>query len=221
MDNLEAILEEITESLQVDLETKNAARDEALTRSRALIRCCANTIRAVHRKMWDEAQTGLATAKAAAQELTSGIQDHPDLYQAGYTQDALKELVEACVTYALVRREALPTLEALGVTPATYLNGLAEAASELRRTILDIIRLGHKDEAEYLLEAMDAIYAILMTFDFPDAITGGLRRRVDSLRGVLERTRGDLTNSLRRQQLQDSLAALEKKLDLATDLSEE
>jgi translin len=221
MDNLEKLLEAITESLQIDLETKNAARDTALARSRALIRCCANTIRAVHRKMWDEAQTGLETAKAAAKELTDGIQDHPDLYQAGYTQDALKELVEACVTYALVRREALPRPEELGVTPATYLNGLAEAASELRRTILDIIRLGHKDEAEYLLEAMDATYAILMTFDFPDAITGGLRRRVDSLRGVLERTRGDLTNSLRRQQLQEALAKLEGKLELATGLSKD
>ncbi|MBN1310622.1 MAG: haloacid dehalogenase [Anaerolineae bacterium] len=215
MDNLEAI----TESLQDDFELKNAARDEALTQSRALIRFCANAIRAIHREAWEEAQKGIEIARHAAEELADGVQDHPDLYQAGYIQDALKELVEACVTYALVRHEHLPTPEQLKVTPATYLNGLAEAASELRRTILDIIRTGHKDEAEYLLEAMDATYAVLMTFDFPDAITGGLRRRVDSLRGVLERTRGDLTNSLRRQQLQDALAELERKLDLTTGLN--
>jgi translin len=209
MDNLEAI----TDILQSRLEAKNAARDQALVRSRALTRCCANTIKAIHRETWDEALSGLETARAAAQELVEGVQEHADLYHSGYIQDALKELVEACATYALVRGEPLPIPEDLGVTPATYLNGLAEAASELRRTILDIIRLDHKDEAEHLLEVMDTIYVTLMTFDFPDAINGGLRHRVDSLRAVLERTRGDLTNSLRQQQLQNALAELERKLD--------
>jgi translin len=212
MNNLEAI----TERLQADLETKNAIRDQALSGSRSLTRCCANTIRAIHRETWDEAISGLGEAKAAAHTLMASVHDHPDLYHSGYVQDALKELVEACVTFALVRGEPLPTPETLGVISATYLNGLAEAASEMRRTILDIIRLDHRDEAERLLEAMDAIYGTLMTFDFPDVITGGLRHRVDSLRGVLERTRGDLTNSLRQQQLQQALAELEEKLDLAT-----
>lgn len=212
MNNLEAI----TELLQAELETKNRTRDEALASSRSLTRCCANTIRAIHREMWGEANSRLDEAKATAGALVASVHNHPDLYHSGYIQDALKELVEACVTYALVRGEPLPTPEVLGVTSATYLNGLAEAASEMRRTILDIIRLDHRDEAERLLKAMDAIYDALMTFDFPDAITGGLRHRVDSLRGVLERTRGDLTNSLRQRQLQNALAELEEKLDLAT-----
>lgn len=209
-------LDMITERLQADLETKNAIRDQALTSSRSLTRCCANTIRAIHREMWNDAISGLEEAKATAHKLIASVEVHPDLYHAGYIQDALKELVEACVTFALVRGEPLPTPETLGVISATYLNGLAEAASEMRRTILDIIRLNHRDEAERLLEAMDAIYGALMTFDFPDVITGGLRHRVDNLRGVLERTRGDLTNSLRQQQLQTALAELKKKLDLAT-----
>jgi translin len=208
-------LDVITERLQTDLETKNAIRDQALAGSRSLTRCCANTIRAIHREMWDEAISGLEEAKIAARKLIASVQGHPDLYHSGYIQDALKELVEACMTFALARGEPLPTPEILEVTSATYLNGLAEAASEMRRTILDIIRLDHRDEAERLLEAMDAIYDALMTFDFPDAITGGLRHRVDNLRGVLERTRGDLTNSLRQQQLQNALAELEEKLDLA------
>lgn len=212
MNNLEAI----TELLQTELETKNAIRDEVLAGSRLLTRCCANTIRAIHRETWDEANSGLEEAKEAARKLVTSVQSHPDLYYSGYIQDALKELVEACVTYALVRDEPLPPPQALGVTSATYLNGLAEAASEMRRTILDIIRLDHKDEAERLLEAMDAIYGALMTVDFPDAITGGLRHRVDSLRGVLERTRGDLTNSLRQQKLQDALMELEARLDVVT-----
>jgi translin len=146
--------------------------------------------------------------------MRSQVADYPDLYYSGYTQDALKEVVEAHVTYALVRGEALPTPVSLDVEHATYLNGLAEAATELRRQILDILRQGHSDEAERLLEAMDALYDMLITFDFPDAITGGLRRRVDTVRGVLERTRGDVTNSLRQQQLRAALIDFGQRLGL-------
>jgi translin len=121
----------------------------------------------------------------------------------------------------MVRDDELPTPESLGVENSTYLNGLAEAASELRRQILDIIRKGHSDEAERLLEAMDTIYGILIAFDFHDAITGGLRRRLDSLRGVLERTRGDVTNSLRQQKLQSALAELETRIGLQSGPADE
>jgi translin len=208
MDNLE----DIAEHLRGGFEAKNSARDGALAQSRALIRHCANTIRAIHREEWVEAAAGLETVRGAAGELLRGIDSHPDIYQSGYIQDALKEVVEAFAIYALVRGENLPTPESLNVSPGAYLNGLCEAASELRRAILDIIRQDHSDEAERLLDAMDHIYNILMTFDYPDAITGGLRHRVDSLRAVLERTRGDLTNSLRQQKLQSALNQLEHRL---------
>jgi translin len=145
------------------------------------------------------------------------VVDYPDLYHSGYTQDALKEVAEAFATYALVRGESLPLPATLGIEPATYLNGLAEAASELRRQILDIIRQGHSDEAVRLLEEMDQIYDTLISFDFHDAITGGLRRRIDQLRGVLERTRGDVTNSLRQQRLQDALAQFEGRVGPPVD----
>ena len=153
-------------------------------------------------------------SKRAADEMRAAVADYPDLYYSGYTQDALKEFVEANATYALVRGEALPTPATLDVDAATYLNGMAEAATELRRQILDILRQGHSDEAERLLAAMDAIYGVLITFDFPDAITGGLRRRTDTVRGVLERTRGDVTSSLRQQLLRDALARLEGRIGL-------
>jgi len=211
MDNLEQIADQLREGF----EAKNSARDDALSQSRALIRHCANTIRAIHREEWTEAMQGLETVRAAAGELLEGISHHPDIYQSGYIQDALKEVVEAFATYALVRSEDLPTPESLNVSPEAYLNGLCEAASELRRSVLDIIRHDHTDEAERLLDAMDHIYNILMTFDYPDAITGGLRHRVDSLRGVLERTRGDLTNSLRQQKLQAALSQLEQRLGMS------
>ncbi len=218
MDNLE----QIGEGIRQEFEARNAARDDALARSRELIRYCAIAIKAVHREQWDEARQQLETVRAAARKLIEGVQGHPDLYHSGYTQDALKEYVEAFVTHALVRGVPLPTPDELGVVGATYLNGLAEAASEIRRTVLDTIRHEHSDEAERLLEQMDSIYNLLMTFDFPDAITNGLRRRVDMLRGVLERTRGDLTNSLRQQRLRSALLSLEQKLGLAgADLADE
>lgn len=210
MDNLESI----SSTIRDELEAQNAARDDALARSRELIRDCANAIKAIHRENWEQAQEGLRTARETARSLTDGVADFPDLYHSGYTQDALKEYVEAYVTYALVRGTDLPTAQELGVPGSTYLNGLAEAATEIRRTILDIIREDHTEEAESLLDGMDSIYNVLMTFDFPDALTYGLRRRVDILRGVLERTRGDLTNSLRQQRLRQALRDLEERLNL-------
>jgi translin len=208
LDNLDQLADEIREQM----EQVNAARDQAYTRSRALISICARAIRAVHREEWETAESLIAKAKTAAEDLVGDVSPYPDLYYAGYTQDAMKEFVEANLTYALVRHQPLPTPQELGAENNTWLNGLAEAATELRRRILDIIRHDHSDEAEYLLQAMDQIYSILVTFDFSDNVTGGLRRRTDTVRSVLERTRGDMTNSLRQTRLEAALASLEKKI---------
>ena len=137
------------------------------------------------------------------------------MYHTGYTQDALKEVAEAFITLAIVKGEALPSAAELGIESSTYLKGLGEAATELRRFILDIMRRadGHSEEAERLLLAMDEVYDQLVTFDFPDALTHGLRRQTDVVRGVLERTRGDLTQSLRQQKLQDALMIMERHLN--------
>ncbi len=219
MSNLDR-LESVAEVIRNKLEELNAARDDALAQSRELTRHCAATIKAVHRENWDEARHNLDQVRRAAEALIARVEPHPDVCYSGYTQDALKEYVEAFVTYALVRDEPLPSADELGVIGSTYLNGLAEAASELRRTILDTIRLEHSREAERLLEAMDTIYNLLMTFDFPEAMTYGLRRRVDSLRSILERTRGDLTSSLRQQRLQIALKSLERKLNLSEQFAD-
>ena len=203
-------LESIAERIQADFKARNAARDEALRRSRELIRLCATGIRASHRDEWDAASELLAQADAVADGIREALAPYPDLLYAGYTQDALKELVEAHATLALASGAPLPEPETLGVAYPAYLNGLCEAASEMRRRCLDELRRGNTAEAERLLEAMDEIYDVLVTFDFPDAITGGLRRRVDQLRGVLERTRGDLTNSLRQDRLLRALRDFEE-----------
>ena len=205
-------LETISEYIRADFEARNGARDEALRRSRELIRLCATAIRASHRDEWDTARELLAQADAVAHGTMESLVLYPDLLYAGYTQDALKELVEAHATLALASSTPVPEPEAMGVSYPAYLNGLCEAASEMRRRCLDELRRGNTAEAERLLEAMDEVYDLLVTFDFPDAITGGLRRRVDQLRGVLERTRGDLTNSLRQDRLVRALRDFEEHI---------
>jgi translin len=202
-------LDTIAEHILAYLSDKNAARDRALERSRMLVRHCAHAIRAVHRDEREAARDLLAQARAVADSLRADLEPYPDLYHAGYSQDALKELAEAYIVYAITGGETLPAPDAIGVDYAAYLNGLGEAAGELRRRCLDIIRHDHSEEAERLLAAMDDIYGLLVTVDYPDAITGGLRRTADMVRGVTERTRGDLTTSLRQQRLQEALRKVE------------
>jgi translin len=208
-------LGDISETIRAEMESENEVRDKAIAQSRVMIRQCANTIRAIHRHQWKDVPGLLKDVQDAATAMKSMLADYPALYYAGYTQDALKVYVEAFIVYAMIRDESLPTPQELDVPASTYANGAAEAASELRRHILDIIRHGGKhDDAERMLDAMDEIYTALMTIDFPDAITGGLRRRTDALRGVLERTRGDFTISRRQQSLQDALQNLSERLNI-------
>lgn len=213
MPNLDAI----TDAVQEEFEARNAAREQTLTLSRKLVRQCSNAIRAVHRGEWQAADEGLTVVRQTLKKMTQSAADYPDIYYAGYTQDALKEVAEAYAVYAMRKKQPIPAPTDLDVPGAAYLNGIAEAASEMRRAILDLIRAGDSDEAEDLLAQMDDIYEALMGFDFPDAITGGLRRRVDQLRAVLERTRGDLTNSLSQKRLYDALQNMKAELHLDED----
>jgi len=194
------------------IEATHAARERALAASRALVRQCANAIRAVHRAEFESAEALLSEATLTAHGLREGLVGHHDLLFAGYTQDALKEYAEAALVYAFLHGDMPPGPEALHVEPAAYLNGLAEAASELRRAILDGLRHGQVARGEALLEIMDDVYATLVTVDYPDAITGGLRRTTDALRAVLERTRGDMTAAIRQEQLTAALSVFEKRI---------
>jgi translin len=189
---LDSILGRIT----AELTAKNKAREVGLAASRAIIRLSANAIRAIHRGERDEAERLLGEAVRTKDEALAALAPHPDIYHAGFLHDALKEYAEARATVALLSGEALPDPDEIGVEYPAYLNGIAEAVGELRRGVLDRLRQGRYDECEGLLEAMDDIYAGLVTIDFPDAMTGGLRRTTDQTRGILERTRGDLTMAM-------------------------
>ena len=183
----------ITEDIVRRFESLSATRDRALGEGRQLVRLAANSVRATHRGELAEADCLLAEARARLDALAAELRPFPNLYWAGYVQDAMKEVAEAAIALAVVADRSLPSPEELRIEDAPYLNALAEAASELRREVLDRLRAGDLPHAERLLDAMDEIYAALVTVDFPDAVTGGLRRTTDALRAVLERTRGDVT----------------------------
>lgn len=205
-------IETVVGEAVVRIEASHAARERALATSRALVRQCANAIRAVHRGEFELAETLLREATQTVHSLRDGLVDHSDLLFAGYTQDALKEYAEAALVYAFLHGDPPPGAAALHVDPAAYLNGLAEAASELRRAILDGLRHGQVARGEVLLTIMDDVYSMLVTVDYPDAITGGLRRTTDALRAVLERTRGDMTAAIRQERLAVALAEFEGRI---------
>ncbi|MEZ4707164.1 MAG: haloacid dehalogenase [Caldilineaceae bacterium] len=203
----------IVEEIRTNFTAINTLRDETLSRSRMLTRSCAHSIRAIHRHEWPEAEKLLAEARAAALEMVEPLANYPSLYYTGYTQDALKELVEAHVVYAVVKGGPYPTPDELHVTNAAYLKGLSEAATEMRRFVLDLMRRSRVAEAESYLDFMDEVYTLLITVDFSDAITEGLRRQTDVLRTVLERTRGDLTMAIRQDRMAEALAQFEARLE--------
>lgn len=190
-------------------EAANTARDRALNEGRQVIRLSANTVRAIHRGELDAARALLTDARAMLAALSDELQPFSSIYWAGYVQDAMKEFAEANLTLAIVEGSPLPSPEALGVEDAAYLNAMAEAASELRRPVLDTLRGENLPLAEHYLTVMDDIYSVLVTVDYPDAITGGLRRTTDQLRAVLERTRGDLTVTLNQRRLERVLTETE------------
>lgn len=205
---------ELAEKSHQDFEIRNCARDKALAQARQLTRLAATTIRSIHRSESLQAATLLKEAHDLVGSIKQDLASFPDLYFAGYTQDAFKEYAEASITCAIIENRPLPSPDELGLQVSTYLNGLAETTGELRRRCLDILRKGFSPEAERLLAAMDEIYSLLVTLDYPDAITDGLRRHTDLVRGIVERTRADLTLSYREERLQQ---ALQKTSDHLTD----
>ena len=195
------------DEIDARLAVLNAAREQALDDARQIVRLSANSIRAVHRREFETARSLADQAAALVAGLRAALAAHPPIYWSGYVQDAQKEYAEARLTYAVIAGEPLPGPGDLGVEDAAYLNGMGETVGELRRHVLDIIREGELARGERILTVMDDIYSLLTTVDYPDAITGGLRRTADNVRGILERTRGDLTISLRQATLEAALRA--------------
>ena len=202
----------IAQEAQTHLAQVYAAREQAFPLTRQVIHLCDSAIRAAHRQEYDQTRSLLQQAQAHLDQIRVALQDHPNLYHAGYVADAQKEYAEAWATLAYLSGAPLYGPNDLGIEVTPYLNGLAEAASELRRSILDALRRDDIAPCERWMETMDEVYSLLVTVDFPEAITGGLRRTTDQLRGVLERTRGDLTMALRQHSLERKLADFQQRV---------
>ncbi len=204
-------LAEISEHAVQRLGLRNQAREQALPASREVIRFSANAIRAVHRGEFDQARQLLERAAQRLKDTEPIRETTPEIYFAGFMTDARKEYTEAHVTLAVLSGQRLPKPQDLGVEPSAYLNGMAEVIGEVRRYILDSLRRDSFEGCQEFMDVMDEIYSILVTVDFPEAVTGGLRHSTDQMRGVLERTRGDLTMALRQHKLEAQLAQWERR----------
>jgi len=209
LDNLDSIAKQV----RLSLSAKDAAREKTLPLCREIIRHCSQAIRAVHRQEFDRAKELLQSARNLLDKVEQVITECNELGYTGFVRDAQKEFTEGSILLALVTGKPLPDPGELGIDSAAYLNGLGEAVGELRRYLLDSMRKGDLSRGEELLSAMDDIYNVLVTIDFPDAITGGLRRTTDMVRGVLERTRSDLTLVIRQKELENRLEKLERNLE--------
>jgi len=205
-------LDAISEQIRMSLAAKDAAREGAMPGCREAIRFCSLSIRAIHRQEFDEAVKLLAQAKDLLTRAEASLIGSPEVMNTGFLRDSQKEYAEGCLLLNLVTGKPVATPTELGVDSAAYLNGLGEAVGELRRYLLDSMRRGDLSRGEELLASMDDIYSVLVTIDFPDAITGGLRRTTDMVRGVLEKTRSDLTLVIRQEALEKRLGKMEKDL---------
>ena len=199
--------ETIVGALKEQAQAMHEAREAGLAKCRLLIQTSARCIRHVHRHQFEEAAKLLRDAKAIAAEAREALRPFGSLYHAGYLHDAEKEMVEAAAVLAIVHDQPYPSAEDLQVGIMAYLNGMGEAASEVRRYCLDEMRRGDLSKSERILQHMETIYDDLITFDFADSMTGGLRRTCDALRAVIERTRSDLTQTVSQQELVRELRA--------------
>ena len=206
------MFKELNGKAHQNFEARYQVRENALKQTRQLTRFAAHAIRAIHRNEKENAEDNMVEAEKIVSNLQNSLADFPEFYFSGYTQDALKEYVEARLTINLIENQPLPLPEEIHMEYSTYLRGMAETIGEMRRRCLDILRQGYSDEAERLLGLMDEIYALLVTIDYPDAITYGLRRQTDLVRGIIERTRADLTMSLREQHMQHALKDFEEHI---------
>lgn len=205
-------LKDLADDVRVQLEESNRAREAALRVSRDVIRLSSVSIKSSHRGQFDEACSVKSEARTKLTQLAELLKNNQEIYYTGYVQDAQKEYTESELTYALIRDLDFPSYTELGVEPAAYLNGMAEAVGECRRHVLDELRKGHLDRVEQLLETMDEVFYVLMAFDYPDAVTQNLRRHTDMVRGVIERTRADITLVRQQTRLEEAIRSATRLL---------
>lgn len=205
-------LKDISDSIRARFDAMDKAREGALATTRKITRNSGDAIKAIHRGEWTQVESLLADIGALNENLHGSLENFPEIYYSGYVEDSQVELAELSILYAVLQGLAMPTPKSLRIENTAYLKGLGDASGELRRHILDLIRKGKPEEGEKYLGVMDEFYTEMMSFDYPDAIMHGLRKKTDVARSLIERTRGDLTNALEIKGLHESMERFDKKL---------
>jgi len=198
-------LEALEAAVRAELDGKFAARELALKNCRRIIQGSSKAIRALHRGELDGARQLLDEVRAMMEEIEPSLAEHTDIYHAGFYYDAVKEYAEGELTAALVEGRPLPLPVDLGVHAVPYLKGLGEAVGELRRRLLDQLRVGDLGAAEHTFSDMEVIHDLLAALDYPDGMTSQLRRTTDVARALIERSRADLTTTIVQERLRAQL----------------
>jgi translin len=205
-------IDEFADEAREHLESIHGDREKAYTTSREVVQAASATIKAVHREEYDAAREQVQRTRELHDRMLAAVDASPVIGYSGFVGDAAREYAEAALVLALIADNELPGPEEIGVDHADWLNGLGDTVGELRRHVLDLIRQDDVEDAEKYLRMMDEIHQTLMSFDYPQAVTKGLRTRTDQARGAVERTRGDLTNALRQSRLEKRMRQLEEAL---------
>lgn len=205
-------IEEICDGIRARFDAMDEAREKSLALSRKIIRNSGDAIKAIHREEWGQSRKLIAETRDLVLQVNDLLRDFPDLYYSGYVGNAQTEYTEVSILNAILNGESIPSPDLLSVDYAAYLSGVGDTVGELRRHILDLIRKGRPEEGEKYLELMDELYTQMMSFDYPDAITHGLRKKSDVARSLIERTRGEITNALQIKDLKEAMRGFEQKI---------
>ncbi|WP_094227192.1 haloacid dehalogenase [Methanolobus psychrotolerans] len=209
------MINNISGRIKDNFEEKDKARESTLAISRDVVRNCRTAMYSIHNKDFKKALSLIENAREMLENMDMLLQNHPDIYYSGFLEHAQQEYVECTVVYRILSKDdrAIPGPEELKVSDVAYLNGLGDVSGELRRHILDLIRKDTPEDAEDYLQLMENIYNCLMMFDYPDAMTHGLRHKTDTTRSIIEKTRGDLTNAMRQQKLEKAMKEFENRIN--------
>lgn len=205
-------MKDICEGIRSRFDAMDEARERSLDASRKITRFSGDAIKAIHRGEWERADAMMVETGKLIREVNDILKDFPEIYYAGFVGNAQTEYAEVSILYAILHDRDIPDPVDLGIDPAAYLSGMGDATGELRRHILDLIRLDRAEDGEKYLNIMDEFFTEMTSFDYPDAITRGLRKKADTARSLIERTRGDLTNALQAKKLMKSMDKLRDDL---------
>jgi len=206
MTSLKSVLREVKN----ELKEKEEIREKAHNDMRKATSLSKQTILLIHQKKEKEAEKLVEKAKEILLKLGKISEEYPEIVHGGMFNAALQEYSEANILLKLVEKSIFVTPKEIGVPSVDYVLGLADVIGEYRRLALDALREGDAQKGENCLKLMDEIYVELMALDDAYMLVSGLRRKCDVARRIIEATRGDITQEVRRSALEKQLSRIEK-----------